>query len=138
MRGFCLNCFRNNVDLDWKGLCYSCSAKGVDLGTRGDGCVYFVVYIWGYLFFTSLIPTDLSKWVISFVNTSSQVPTLIIFSIVLYILFFIIPMIYFRRRYRILYYVGSVYMFILLPIRRIYFFIIGGVGGFEGLFPGVF
>ena len=138
MRGFCLNCFRNNVDLDWKGLCYSCSAKGVELGTRGDGWVYFVVYIWGYLFFTSLIPTSLSKWFLSFINHSSYVPAMFMYSIGLYILFFIIPMIYFRRRYRILYYVGSVYMFVLLPIRKIYFWYISGTPSFEGLFPDVF
>ena len=129
MRGFCLNCFRNNVELDWKGLCYSCSAKGVELGTRGDGYVYLVVYLWGLIFFTTLIPNSVMELSLSFFNQSTLFWGKLLTSSVLYLIFFIIPMIYLRRRYRVLYYVGSVYMFILLPLKRLYFwfFVLGEI-----------
>lgn len=126
MKGYCLNCFRKNVDLDWKGLCYSCSAKGVELGTRGDGWVYLIFYTWGFIFFTTLIPRSILELSFPFLNYSAHFWGIVLTSFILYIILFIIPMIYLRKRYRLLYYVGSVYMFILLPLKRLYYWLVLG------------
>ena len=133
MRGFCLNCFRNNVELNWKGLCYSCSLEGADLGTRFDGMVLLCIHLWGLIFFTTLIPRSVIELTSSFFNSSVRFWGMMLSSFVLYLIFFVIPLRILKRRYYLLYFLASLYMFILLPLKRMYywFFVFGEISLFN-------
>ena len=105
MKNFCLNCYRRDVPLDWKGLCNSCSVKGVDLGTRYDFWVLLIMWIWGFLWFTQFFRFDsmLGQFVVDNVIGGYDTGDLFLFIAVFYILIYIIPSLILKKRNLLIY-----------------------------------
>ena len=125
MKNFCLNCYRRDVPLDWKGLCNSCSVKGVDLGTRYDFWVLLIMWIWGFLWFTQFFRFDsmLGQFVVDNVIGGYDTGDLFLFIAVFYILIYIIPSLILKKRNLLIYYGLNILFVFIHPLYRIISFL---------------
>ena len=121
MKKFCLNCYRSDVPLDWKGLCNSCSVRGVDLGTRYDFWVLLMYWIWGFLFFTQFFRFDSmsGQFLADYVIGSENAGDMMFFAGVFYLLIYIIPSLVLKKRNIMIYYGFNIFFCILHPLYRI-------------------
>ena len=126
MKNFCLNCFRRDVPLDWKGLFNSCSVKGVDLGTRYDFLLVLIMWIWGFLWFTQFFHFDsmLGQFVVDNVIGGYVTGDLFfLFIVVFYILIYIIPSFILKKRNPLIYYGLNILFVFIHPLYRIISFL---------------